>query len=84
MRAYSMHDLLRHFSERPIDLLKIDIEGSEAALFSADTSWLSRVRNLCIELHSRECVAAFRQGMKGYAWHESRFGEYVVCQGISR
>ena len=84
VHAYSMYDLLRHFGERPIDLLKIDIEGSEAPLFSADTSWLSRVRNLCIELHSRECAVAFRQGMQGFAWHESRFGEYIVCRGISR
>jgi FkbM family methyltransferase len=84
VRAYSMQELLSHFGEKPIDLLKIDIEGSELPLFCADTSWVSRIRNLCIELHSRECAAAFRRGMQGYKWKESRSGEYVVCEAIDR
>lgn len=84
VRAYSMQELLAHFGEQPIDLLKIDIEGSEAPLFSADTSWLARVRTLCIELHSRECAASFRRGMQDYGWTESRSGEYLVCEAISR
>lgn len=40
-------------SERPIDLLKCDIEGFEAELFSSETAgaWLPRVRLLAIETH---------------------------------
>lgn len=37
-------------AEREIDLVKIDIEGSEYDLF-ADSSWLSRVRRLVMEAH---------------------------------
>lgn len=84
VRAYSMADLLLNLGERSIDLLKIDIEGSETPLFMGDTSWLSRVRNLCIELHSPDCAAAFRRGMQDYQWTESRCGEYLVCEAISR
>jgi hypothetical protein len=33
-----------------VDLLKMDIEGSEFALFE-DPAWLARVRRLCMEVH---------------------------------
>jgi FkbM family methyltransferase len=35
-----------------IDLVKIDVEGAEQALFNADLSWLDRVDCLVIELHA--------------------------------
>jgi hypothetical protein len=34
-----------------VDLLKVDIEGSEFALFES-AGWLSRVRRLCMEVHA--------------------------------
>jgi hypothetical protein len=34
-----------------IDLLKCDIEGAEAEVFSDCRAWIKRVRNLVIELH---------------------------------
>ena len=39
-----------------VDLLKIDVEGSEKEIFEpAARSWLPNVRNLVIELHDQEC-----------------------------
>lgn len=35
----------------PIDLIKCDIEGAEAELFSNCADWINRVRNLVVELH---------------------------------
>lgn len=83
VRAYSLDEILSGEPSRPIDLLKIDIEGSEKELFSGDTSWLSRIRNLCIELHGAACEKAFRSGTTAYKWNESKCGEYVVCQDMS-
>ncbi|MFY9580298.1 MAG: FkbM family methyltransferase [Gaiellaceae bacterium] len=40
-----------------VDLVKVDIEGSELELFSAETGWLQRVGALVVELHDR-----FRSG----------------------
>jgi hypothetical protein len=40
-----------------IDLLKIDIEGSELELLSEDADWLEQVRAISIEFHD-----AFRPG----------------------
>jgi FkbM family methyltransferase len=82
VQAFSMQELLSRVPGGCVDLLKIDIEGSEAALFSADTSWMQRVRNLAIELHGPECVAAFRAGMRRYCWQESTCGEYLVCRDL--
>jgi FkbM family methyltransferase len=39
-------------ADGPIDLLKCDIEGAERELFAAAGPWLSRVRNLLVEVHA--------------------------------
>lgn len=52
VRMISMHTVLKRLStDQRIDLLKIDIEGGEEALFSGDLSWLARVESIIIELH---------------------------------
>ena len=45
--------------DEQIDVLKVDIEGSELDLFGRRTEWLGRVRVLVIELHDR-----FRPGCR--------------------
>ncbi len=56
--GYSMRDLLDKSGFDQIDLLKVDIEGSEVHLFAGDVDWLSRVRTIAIEFHgdSREAM----------------------------
>lgn len=81
VRAYDMPELIALVGQ-PVDLLKIDIEGSEKLLFAGDTSWLAVVRNLSIELHGDECREAFARGMSGWRWKESRCGEYLVCYAL--
>jgi FkbM family methyltransferase len=53
----SVPTILRHLSWDRIGLLKVDIEGHEAALFAGDCDWLERVDAMCIEWHV-ECGAA--------------------------
>ena len=78
--AYDIDSITRG----PIDLLKIDIEGSEAALFSANTRWLDRVRNLCIETHGFECERAVFNALSAYTFKQMRSGEYDVFLGLRR
>lgn len=64
-----------------IDLLKVDIEGAEAQLFSGDLSWLKRVRSIVIEIHppgvDRTAIVqrvqqhGFRYIAAGSAWPDS-------------
>lgn len=62
VRALTMNDVLRDYQLDKIDLLKVDIEGSEKELFSAADSWIGRVDAICLELHDRfkpGCSQAF-------------------------
>lgn len=66
-----------------IDLLKVDIEGSEAALFAHGTDhWLPRVSNIAIELHDMECEKRFYNAMAGYDYTLSHSGELTICRQI--
>lgn len=66
-----------------IDILKIDIEGSEVELFG-DTAevWLPRVRNIAIELHGKECRDVFLARMSGYSYDLGEAGELTLCRNI--
>ncbi len=66
-----------------IDLLKIDIEGSEKEVFSAPDvdKWLSKVKVLTIELHDRMkpgCSRAFFKAISKYNWHFELRGENLI------
>ncbi len=47
----SMRQVLSLHSAGEVDFLKIDIEGSEFALFRGDTDWLAGVRRIAMEVH---------------------------------
>ena len=83
VKGYDMATLVDLCNSAEIDLLKIDIEGSERELFSRNTeSWLPRVRNLCIELHGADCEAVFFRTLKNYSYVLSRSGELTVCRDL--
>lgn len=68
-----------------IDILKIDIEGSEANLFAESTDrWLARVSNIAIELHGAECERRFNTTMASYHYALSHSGELTICQGVAK
>jgi FkbM family methyltransferase len=51
VRAISVPAILAGLKWDRIGLLKVDIEGHEAELFSRDCDWLTRVDAMCIECH---------------------------------
>lgn len=51
IHGISIAQLCNDFNLSHIDILKIDIEGSEKEVFEKYTSWLSNVKNLMIETH---------------------------------
>ena len=56
VQGITMEKLIAQQSLEQIDLLKVDIEGSEIDLFQGPSEWLARVRAIAIEFHggSRE------------------------------
>ncbi len=51
--AYRIETLLHRAGRTRVDILKMDIEGTERILFAENTAWLARVGILIIELHDR-------------------------------
>jgi FkbM family methyltransferase len=85
VQAWDVGSLIDIGGGGPVDLLKIDIERAELAVFdkSAD-SWLPRVRNICIELHDKECEEVFFGALKGFDYVLERSGELTVCRNLRR
>ncbi len=66
-----------------IDILKIDIEGSEENLFSeTEQDWLPRVANIAIELHGPAREKRFFDSLKNYRYELSHSGELTLCRNI--
>jgi len=84
VRAVTIPQLLSHAGAETIDLLKVDIEGSELELFSGDVEWLERVDVLAIELHDhfrpgcREALEAALERTRATFYHDSRPGLTVL------
>ncbi len=69
---------------RSVDLLKVDIEGSERRLFDASSAaWLPMVRNICIELHGPDCDEVFERALKPWRYSLARSGELTICSGLT-
>ena len=68
-----------------ISILKMDIEGSETAVFEAlDKPWLAAVENIVVELHGEKCRAALLAAIEGKQFALSTCGELTVCKQESR
>lgn len=67
-----------------IDLLKIDIEGSEIELFRDGNAagWLPTVKNIVIELHGPECEEVFFAALRDYEYDLSSAGELTLCTNL--
>ncbi|MCS6935720.1 MAG: FkbM family methyltransferase [Chitinophagales bacterium] len=81
-RAVSLKHIIDKYNIKSIDVLKLDIEGSELELFDADPhEWLRITRVLIVELHERlkpGCEAAFLNAIGRYAHSRTRSGENEV------
>jgi FkbM family methyltransferase len=68
VRAITMRTLLKEMLGGSVDLLKIDIEGSEKEVFES-CDWISDVRCVMIDLHDRfkpGCSEAVNSVMQGF------------------
>ncbi len=78
LKGFTIADVLMYSGEQHIDLLKLDVEGTEEQLFSSGYGdWIDRVKNLMIELHGQRCRDAVFAAMKDRRLTVSQSGEYV-------
>jgi FkbM family methyltransferase len=83
VEGWDIPSLLERSGGREIDLLKVDIEGSELEIFDTNSSrWLPKVRNICIELHGPDCEKAFFCALGDFEYDRGRFGDLTVCRNL--
>lgn len=84
VEAITVNDILMQFNMARIDILKIDIEGSEKELFEINfENWLPKVNMLIIELHDhmrKGCSKSFFKAMTTYDFSMYHSGENLICQ----
>lgn len=83
--AIDVSSLLEEKGITQIDILKIDIEGSEKEMFTNNfKQWLPLVRNIAIELHGRECEEAYFHALRNYTYDLTKHGDLTVCRNLER
>lgn len=83
MTAVDIGSLLDKSYYERISILKVDIEGAESTVFSANFEhWLEKVDNLVIELHGMECEDVVRKAIDGKGFSVSTCDELLVCKRI--
>jgi FkbM family methyltransferase len=83
--ATDIGTLLKESGFDRISILKIDIEGAEAIVFSSNyQEWLPKVDNLAIELHDEECSSIFFKAIADQNFEVSKSKELVLCKRKAR
>jgi FkbM family methyltransferase len=82
VRSITMDDIINLYKIEKVDLLKVDIEGSETELFGYESkSWLTKVGCIVIELHDwlkPGCSSTFFNSLAGMEYEMSFKGENVT------
>jgi FkbM family methyltransferase len=83
VQAFSLPSILRKFAIAAVDVLKMDIEGGESAVFAASEEWIDRVRMFIVELHGDDARATFENATSKLLAVRYRHGEndIVVVDG---
>lgn len=83
MVATDIGTLLKDSGVDRISILKIDIEGAEAVVFSSHYEhWIERVDTLVIELHGDECRSMFGKAISTQKFNVSQSHELTVCRRL--
>jgi FkbM family methyltransferase len=80
--SITVEELLEKFKVTRINLLKIDIEGSEKTLFENSDNWINKVNYIAIELHDRYmkgCSDSFFHALKKGDFTIGKSGEKVIA-----
>jgi FkbM family methyltransferase len=84
VRAVNLPTLIQLSGSSTVDLLKMDIEGSEALVFTGSSAeWLPQIRNIVIELHGAGCESVFYAALEGYDYRNFHHGDLTYCMQLS-
>lgn len=84
IRAISIDKIMGDYNLEQIDILKIDIEGSEKELFQKNVEkWLPKTKAIIIELHDqikKDCSKSIFKALENYNYELSAKGENFICE----
>lgn len=86
IRAVTIDEIRHEFNLDRIDLLKVDVEGSEKEIFASADSWLPFVDVICIELHDRfksGCSRSFFRAVEDFPIELRRNEDVLVARAES-
>jgi len=78
-KTVTIEKIIEDFDIDKIDILKIDIEGSEKEVFNSSSAWIDKVNSIIVELHEsikKGCNKAFYKISKKYNGI-CKYGEYI-------
>ena len=81
--AYGVPSILQRFGMERADILKVDIEGGETAVFANRPDWVDRVGVFVVELHGEEAERTFEAATAHLQAKRYRHGEnhIVIVDG---
>lgn len=86
IEALSIPEILKRYQWNQIDVLKIDIEGSEIEVLSTSNEWLNSVNVMLIELHDRfrfGCTSALEKAILPFSFDVESAGEKQLLRNKS-
>jgi FkbM family methyltransferase len=85
VEGWDVLSLLQLAGGKQVDLLKVDIERSELEIFGdSSSSWLPKVRNICIELHGPDCKKVFLDALRDFDYDLGNSGELTITRNMQR
>ena len=82
LRAITINELMETCSLENPDIVKLDVEGAEEAIFSDNyRHWMERTKILIIELHDKYWPGTgdnFRRAIAEFPHRQTRHGEYMI------
>lgn len=81
VNAITIRDCFELLAADQIDILKLDVEGAEKEISSANVEWLDRTRLMIVELHDRHlagCSVALERALEGRSFKRSERGENLI------
>ncbi len=81
LKAYSISEIINEANWKTIDILKMDIEGSEKNVFEkkADTSFLKITKCIAVEIHDEfDCRTTIYEVLNQYGFTLTNVGETTI------
>ena len=80
-KGFTVGDILARSGRPHVDLLKLDVEGSEEQLFSSNyEAWIDHVQRMMVETHGKKRRRVVNVTAKKCGFSVSKSGEYTVLE----